>query len=112
MRKLEWKRDGHASGRFAWAAISSPANCPAASLGNAAAAIIAALSVESPGEGKCTGYGNRADWAAARNPVLQATPPETIKERAPMRSAEAAARVSSSVITACWNEAKRSRVRW
>ena len=53
---------------------------------------MAALSVERPGLGKKTGYGNPAEAAAARRPEFEATPPETINARAPMFSADAAAR--------------------
>src|ERR1700730_3687101 len=90
--------------------MSKPANSPRASLGNAAAAIIAALSVDKPGEGKYTGYGNPAVLAAARRPELHATPPDTIRLHAPFCPADAAARRSSSVMTACWNEANKSNV--
>ena len=54
----------------------------------AAAAIMAALSVDKPGVGNSTGHGKRAPAAALRNPWLQATPPETITVDAPISSAE------------------------
>ena len=63
------------------------------------------------GAGKNTGQGRTAASAAARRPELQATPPEMISDRAPMRSAETAARVRSSRITARWKDASRSSVR-
>ena len=48
-----WRRcETHASVRLACAAMSNDAKSPRASLGKAAAAIMAALSVESPAEGK------------------------------------------------------------
>jgi len=47
-----------------------------ANFGNAAAAIIAALSVDRPGDGKYTDKPTPCPRAAARNPELQATPPE------------------------------------
>ena len=67
--------------------------------GMAAAAIMAALSVERPGVGKSTGYGRAADSATRRRPELHATPPEIIIERAPIASAAEAARFKSSSIT-------------
>jgi len=48
-------RSTYASVRLAWAAISREAKSRRWSLGKAAAAIMAALSVERPGEGKYTG---------------------------------------------------------
>jgi hypothetical protein len=45
----------YASVKFAWAFTSRPVNSCRSSFGNAAAAIIAALSVDKPGEGKYTG---------------------------------------------------------
>src|SRR5580704_5595629 len=74
-------RTCYASVRLACARKVKSANSARASLGKAAAAIMAALSVERPGAGKKTGYGTLLDWAAARKPELQATPPETIKLR-------------------------------
>lgn len=65
----------------------------------AAAAIMTALSVESAGVGKYTGHGEFALRAAARRPALDATPPEMINALAPISSAEAMARHSSSSIT-------------
>src|ERR1035437_109364 len=59
------------------------------------------LSVERPADGKWTGQCMLPECAAARNPELQATPPDTITPRAPMEAGAAAARVSSSWITAC-----------
>src|SRR5262249_28977616 len=53
--------------RFACAPISNVAKSPRASLGNAAAAIIAALSVDRPGVGKRTGYGSDALRARSRS---------------------------------------------
>src|SRR5579862_127007 len=91
---------GQASVRFARAITPKSANSPRTSLGNAAAAIIAALSVASAGDGKCAGHGSPAERAAARKPLLEATPPAIISERAPIRPAESPARVSSSRITA------------
>src|SRR5712691_13382559 len=73
----------YASARFASARRVASANSPRANFGNAAAAIIAALSVERPGSGKKTGYARRILFAllfpAMRRPALHATPPETIR---------------------------------
>ena len=74
---------------------SVPANSPSSNFGNAAAAIIAALSVDNAAEGNSALY-----FAAAfRKPELHATPPEMIIDRAPISSADRSARRSSSSIT-------------
>src|SRR5689334_17371308 len=90
---------GYASAKPAVALRSKSSNSPRRSFGNAAAAIIAALSVDSAGVGKNTGQGRLALLAAARNPAFAATPPEMITARAPISSAAAATRRSSSSIT-------------
>jgi hypothetical protein len=68
----------YASVKFACAFTSCPANSARANFGNAAAAIMAALSVDKPGERKYTGYASLAFRAAVRKPELRATPPEII----------------------------------
>jgi len=89
----------YAKVRFACALSVESANSPRKNFGKAAAPIIAALSVESPGAGKYTGYQNRAPSAAALNPELHATPPDTIMLFAPISSADRAALRSNSSIT-------------
>src|ERR1700733_8060862 len=88
-----------ARARLAWARRAKSAKRPARSFGNAAAAIIAALSVESAGGGKNTGQESEAARAAARRPALDATPPEMMSDRAPICSMHTAARRRSSSMT-------------
>src|ERR1700681_534481 len=109
-RSMRFILPGHASERLACARSEKSSKRPCRSFGKAAAAIIAALSVERPGVGKNTGYGRCAFRAAARRPELQATPPEMINVRAPIFSAEAVERRSSSSITVRWKDDKRSSV--
>ena len=53
-----------------------------------------------------------AQLQARRKPWLEATPPEIIRLRAPICSAEAEARRSNSSTTVRWKEARRSSVGW
>src|SRR6266568_6180909 len=90
-----------ASGKFGSAFSAEPASSPASSFGYAAAAIMAALSVERARLGKNT---SRPRLRASssndrRSSVLAATPPETRIERAPDSSAAASARVTKSLTT-------------
>src|SRR5579863_5731948 len=98
----------YARARLACARSEKSENIPARSFGNAAAAIMAALSVESAGVGKNTGHASPAARAAERRPALEATPPEIIRDRAPISSMQTAARRNSSSITVYWKEASRS----
>src|SRR5216684_3422945 len=93
---------GQASGKFASAFNAEPASSPASSFGYAAAAIMAALSVERARLGKKT---SRPRFRASssnerRSWLLAATPPETRMERAPDSSAAASVRVTKSLTTA------------
>ena len=87
------KRVNQASGRTASASSSSPANSPARKCGYAAAAIIAALSVESARLGKNDARPRRAASSSnvLRSSALAATPPETSTVAA--RSSSAASNV-------------------
>ena len=69
----------YARARLAWARSEKSENCPFRSFGNAAAAIIAALSVESAGVGKNTGQESPAALRGARRPAFDATPPEMMQ---------------------------------
>src|SRR5579863_515778 len=89
----------YSNARWAWARRVRSAEEWQVSFEKAAAAIMAALSVDSPGDGKKTGHGRRRASAALRKPVLQATPPETIKLREPVSSTQRAARRNNSSIT-------------
>jgi len=70
----------------------------AAALGKAAAAIMAALSVASEGEGSDTGYGRWAARAAGANRRCADNRRKRSSRGAWICAAEAAARVSSSLI--------------
>ena len=75
---------------------------PASKWGYAAAAIMAALSVESARLGKntVTPIGVDLDWKVSRNSELAATPPDTKIARAPVSVAAASVRVTRSLTTA------------
>ena len=96
---------GYARRRFGSAFRSDAAKSPASKLGYAAAAIMAALSVDSARLGKKT----LAPIAAAldakrfRNSELAATPPETRTVREPVSVAALRVRVTRSRTTADWN---------
>src|SRR4051794_32853023 len=94
----------YANGRAASAVMSKPAKSPRASFGNAAAAIIAALSVDNPTVGKYTGY--PIDAAAPRSPELHATPPETTPLPPSIASAAPSARANNSCTPAARNPAR------
>src|SRR3979411_1052884 len=81
---------------------SEEAMCPASKWGYAAAAIMAALSVESAPLGKNTfpTLGVDLDVNVYRNSELAATPPDTRIVRAPVSAAAANVRVTRSLTTA------------
>src|ERR1017187_2846142 len=81
----------HPSFKPGTATRSSPANSPATNLPQAAAAIIAALSVDIANAGNDTGSPRRSASAVkrSRSSLFAATPPETMIPRAPYASAAA-----------------------
>src|SRR5262249_13719284 len=89
----------YAKARLAFAASVKSANSPRPYFRNAAAAIMAALSVERWGVGKRTGIPTFGVCAASRKPELHATPPDTMRERALISPADFAARRNSSSMT-------------
>src|SRR5580692_7003900 len=88
------------------------ANSLAWNLGHAAAAIMAALSVERARVGNETGTPRAAASAVkrARSSRLAATPPVTRMRRTPRDSAAAKVFLRRSPTTACWKLAMRSSV--
>src|SRR3977135_2625330 len=84
--------------RLGWVFKSEEATSPASKCGYAAAAIMAALSVERVllGKNTFTPIGADLDWNVARNAELAATPPDTKIVRAPVSVAAASVRVTRS----------------